>query len=76
MRQEVSRWIVIFLIGVFTGLIACVIDLAIKNLARIKYDHIQQCILDYDMCGVGDNQLWYGNTQGFGLVIAQNYTGV
>ena len=34
-----------FLIGVFTGLVAAFIDITIKELSNIKYTYIKHCIL-------------------------------
>ncbi|KAI4456765.1 chloride channel protein clc family member [Holotrichia oblita] len=36
-RKDISRWLVFLLIGMFTALIACVIDIAIEELSLIKY---------------------------------------
>ncbi|XP_069762779.1 H(+)/Cl(-) exchange transporter 7 [Narcine bancroftii] len=41
---EIKRWIVCCLIGIFTGLIACFIDIVVEKLADIKYMQIKQNI--------------------------------
>ncbi|KAK3520755.1 hypothetical protein QTP70_032293 [Hemibagrus guttatus] len=42
---EICRWIICGLIGVLTGSIAFFIDVAVENLAGLKYDVIKECIL-------------------------------
>ena len=39
------RWVVMFFIGVFTGLIACAIDVVIEEVSSQKYRLIKKCIL-------------------------------
>ncbi|KAM8961123.1 H(+)/Cl(-) exchange transporter 7 isoform 2-T2 [Pelodytes ibericus] len=41
---EVTRWIICGLIGIFTGLIACFIDIMVEKLAGIKYKVIKDNI--------------------------------
>ncbi|CAH1794618.1 unnamed protein product [Owenia fusiformis] len=41
LRLQMSRWLVMFLIGVFTGLIACGIDVSIKYASALKYSTIK-----------------------------------
>ncbi|XP_064629427.1 H(+)/Cl(-) exchange transporter 7-like isoform X2 [Lineus longissimus] len=49
-RKQVARWIVMFLIGVFTALIACFIDVIIDQLALLKFivikKNVDQCVAD------------------------------
>ena len=42
---QLARWIVMFLIGVFTGLIASVIDISIRELTSVKYKAVKKSIL-------------------------------
>jgi chloride channel 7 len=44
-KKDVARWFVMFLIGVFTALIACFIDIVIDQLATLKFNLIKRCIL-------------------------------
>uniref|UniRef100_A0A3B3CQJ2 Chloride channel protein n=1 Tax=Oryzias melastigma TaxID=30732 RepID=A0A3B3CQJ2_ORYME len=41
---EISRWLICGLIGLLTGLIACVIDIVVEKLAGYKYEAIKQNI--------------------------------
>lgn len=44
-RKSIARWFVFLLIGVFTALIACVIDISIEELSTLKYRSLSKCIL-------------------------------
>ncbi|KAJ0000796.1 hypothetical protein NQD34_005816 [Periophthalmus magnuspinnatus] len=48
---EVSRWVVCGLIGFLTGLIACFIDIAVENLAGLKYEVIKRNIENFTETG-------------------------
>ncbi|KAI2666349.1 H(+)/Cl(-) exchange transporter 7 [Labeo rohita] len=39
---EITRWVICGLIGIFTGLIACMIDIAVENLAGVKYFAVKE----------------------------------
>ncbi|KTF86100.1 hypothetical protein cypCar_00015400 [Cyprinus carpio] len=42
---EIRRWVICGLIGFLTGLIACLIDIAVEELAGYKYSAVKQSIL-------------------------------
>ena len=42
-RIQLSRWIVMFFIGVLTGLVDAVIDICISRLTTVKFDLIKKC---------------------------------
>ena len=44
---EISRWVVCGLIGFLTGLIACMIDIVVEELAGIKYQVVKESILTF-----------------------------
>ena len=44
-RIQISRWIVMLMIGVLTGLVAAFIDFAIVKLTHVKFSLIKMCIL-------------------------------
>lgn len=44
-RKNIARWFVFLLIGMFTALVACVIDISIEELSHIKYAKLSSCIL-------------------------------
>ncbi|XP_033998766.1 LOW QUALITY PROTEIN: H(+)/Cl(-) exchange transporter 7 [Trematomus bernacchii] len=48
---EISRWVVCGLIGFLTGLIACFIDIAVEELAGIKYRVVKQNIEKFTEVG-------------------------
>uniref|UniRef100_A0A3Q3G948 Chloride channel protein n=1 Tax=Labrus bergylta TaxID=56723 RepID=A0A3Q3G948_9LABR len=48
---EISRWVVCGLIGFFTGLIACFIDIAVEELAGIKYQVVKKNIENFTEVG-------------------------
>uniref|UniRef100_A0A8D0CWD7 Chloride channel protein n=1 Tax=Sander lucioperca TaxID=283035 RepID=A0A8D0CWD7_SANLU len=48
---EISRWVVCGLIGFLTGLIACFIDIAVEELAGIKYQVVKQNIEKFTEVG-------------------------
>ena len=51
LRININRWVVMFVIGFFTGLIAFTIDILIILLADQKYTLIKKCILSlYLLC--------------------------
>lgn len=41
---EISRWVVCALIGILTGLVACFIDIAVEQLAGVKYSVVKHSI--------------------------------
>ncbi|MGH0167306.1 UNVERIFIED_CONTAM: hypothetical protein FKN15_051799 [Acipenser sinensis] len=41
---EISRWVVCALIGILTGLVACFIDIAVEQLAGVKYNVVKHSI--------------------------------
>ena len=45
-KREFARWLVMALIGILTGCIASVIDIAVKYTAELKFTYIKHCILD------------------------------
>ncbi|KAG7504981.1 H(+)/Cl(-) exchange transporter 7 isoform X1 [Solea senegalensis] len=48
---EISRWVVCGLIGFLTGLIACFIDIAVEELAGIKYQVVKKNIENFTEVG-------------------------
>ncbi|MEQ2235884.1 H(+)/Cl(-) exchange transporter 7 [Ilyodon furcidens] len=48
---EISRWVICGLIGFLTGLIACFIDIAVEQLAGIKYKVIKENIVKFTEAG-------------------------
>ncbi|XP_076839677.1 H(+)/Cl(-) exchange transporter 7 isoform X2 [Brachyhypopomus gauderio] len=48
---EISRWVICGLIGVFTGLIACFIDIMVETLAGIKYYVVKENIEKFTEVG-------------------------
>uniref|UniRef100_A0A3B3UJE7 Chloride channel protein n=1 Tax=Poecilia latipinna TaxID=48699 RepID=A0A3B3UJE7_9TELE len=48
---EISRWVICGLIGFLTGLIACFIDIAVEQLAGLKYRLIKENIVKFTEAG-------------------------
>ncbi|XP_051569810.1 H(+)/Cl(-) exchange transporter 7-like [Myxocyprinus asiaticus] len=48
---EITRWLICGLIGFLTGLIACFIDIAVENLAGVKYFVVKQNIEKFTELG-------------------------
>ncbi|XP_059203823.1 H(+)/Cl(-) exchange transporter 7 isoform X3 [Centropristis striata] len=48
---EISRWVVCGLIGFLTGLIACFIDIAVEELAGVKYQVVKENIEKFTEVG-------------------------
>ncbi|XP_014838137.1 PREDICTED: H(+)/Cl(-) exchange transporter 7 isoform X2 [Poecilia mexicana] len=48
---EISRWVICGLIGFLTGLIACFIDIAVEQLAGLKYKLIKENIVKFTEAG-------------------------
>ncbi|KAL0992551.1 hypothetical protein UPYG_G00094850 [Umbra pygmaea] len=48
---EISRWVICGLIGFLTGLIACCIDIAVENLAGVKYFVVKENIEKFTEAG-------------------------
>ncbi|XP_013862373.1 H(+)/Cl(-) exchange transporter 7 [Austrofundulus limnaeus] len=48
---EISRWVVCGIIGIVTGLIACLIDIAVEELAGLKYKVIRDNIIQFTEAG-------------------------
>ncbi|XP_050958584.1 H(+)/Cl(-) exchange transporter 7 isoform X2 [Labeo rohita] len=48
---EITRWVICGLIGIFTGLIACMIDIAVENLAGVKYFAVKENIEKFTELG-------------------------
>ncbi|TRY97091.1 hypothetical protein DNTS_027281, partial [Danionella cerebrum] len=48
---EITRWVICGLIGLLTGLIACLIDIAVENLAGFKYSAVKQNIEKFTEAG-------------------------
>ncbi|PSN34925.1 hypothetical protein C0J52_20139 [Blattella germanica] len=44
-KKNLARWLIFLLIGTFTALIACFIDISIEELSQIKYKVLKKCIL-------------------------------
>ena len=40
--QDIQRWLIMFLVGVLTALVACSIDITIEMLAKIKYGLLRE----------------------------------
>ena len=36
--MEALRWVLVFIIGILTGIVAFIIDTCVKELFRLKYD--------------------------------------
>jgi hypothetical protein len=45
MLKEVSRWLVMGLVGILTALIACLIDVLVVKGSDLKYTYVKKCIL-------------------------------
>lgn len=43
--KEIGRWVVMFMIGVCTGLVACFIDYMVELGSTLKYAFVKDCIL-------------------------------
>lgn len=46
-RKSISRWFIFLLIGMFTALIACIIDISIEELSTIKYASLSKNVDKY-----------------------------
>ncbi|XP_018570923.1 H(+)/Cl(-) exchange transporter 7 [Anoplophora glabripennis] len=46
-RKNISRWFIFLLIGMITALIACVIDISIEELSKIKYASLSKSVDKY-----------------------------
>lgn len=46
-RKNIARWFVFLLIGLFTALVACVIDISIEELSHIKYAKLSSYVDRY-----------------------------
>lgn len=44
LRTHVIRWIIFILIGIFTALIACSINIVIEELSEVKYKFLKGCM--------------------------------
>lgn len=42
MKQNATRWIVMFFIGVCTALIACTIDICVAEMTKVKYQFLKK----------------------------------
>jgi chloride channel 7 len=42
-KQNATRWVVVFFIGVCTALIACTIDICVVEMTKIKYGFLKKC---------------------------------
>jgi H+/Cl- antiporter ClcA len=49
-RKQFLRWVVMFLIGIFTGLVAVIIDTIVEYISEIKYSYITKCKLFCKIC--------------------------
>ncbi|KAF4520380.1 hypothetical protein B566_EDAN012885 [Ephemera danica] len=51
-KKRLARWVVFLFIGIFTALIACVIDIALEELSAVKFGylkkHVDSCIGNHD----------------------------
>lgn len=45
--MEIKRWVICAMIGIFTGLVACFIDIVVENLAGLKYRVVKGSILPW-----------------------------
>ncbi|BET01426.1 Chloride channel [Nesidiocoris tenuis] len=69
-RKMLARWLIFFLIGVFTALVGVAIDIAIDKIATVKYGLIKQAIdecIEED-CLYKPYLIWAGMNAGFVLV--------
>lgn len=41
-RQNATRWMVMFLIGVCTAFVACLIDISVAEISKLKYGFLKQ----------------------------------
>ncbi|XP_046616599.1 H(+)/Cl(-) exchange transporter 7 isoform X1 [Neodiprion virginianus] len=53
-KKNVARWFIFLLIGIFTALIACFVDISISEASKLKYNSLKKCI---DQC-ISQNCLW------------------
>ncbi|CAH1959303.1 unnamed protein product [Acanthoscelides obtectus] len=44
-QKSIARWFVFLLIGMLTAIIACIIDISVEELSRMKYRSLSKCIL-------------------------------
>ena len=44
-KRELARWLVMGVIGILTGCIASIIDIAVKSTAELKFTYLKHCIL-------------------------------
>ncbi|CAH1773141.1 unnamed protein product [Owenia fusiformis] len=50
-KMEVIKWVVTFVIGVFTGLVALFIDVVVKELAKLKFGAVEASIMQCSLSG-------------------------
>ncbi|XP_034936112.1 H(+)/Cl(-) exchange transporter 7 [Chelonus insularis] len=53
-KKNFARWFIFLLIGIFTALVACFIDISIEELSNLKYGVLKQYV---DICST-ENCLW------------------
>ena len=73
-RIEIKRWMLTFVIGAATGLVGCVVALAVSELMRIKYDHILYPWLEEARQDQSFNLL--NHLKMFGTFISLNLVGI
>ncbi|KAH1026132.1 H(+)/Cl(-) exchange transporter 7 [Dendroctonus ponderosae] len=50
-QKNIARWFVFLLIGMFTALVACIIDISIEELSEIKYAKLSKYVDNYVIQG-------------------------
>ena len=48
MKRELARWLMMGVIGILTGCIASIIDIAVKSTAELKFTYLKHCIFSVD----------------------------
>ncbi|XP_011503204.1 PREDICTED: H(+)/Cl(-) exchange transporter 7 [Ceratosolen solmsi marchali] len=56
-KKNIARWFIFLVIGIFTALIACFVDISIEQLSKLKYGYLKKLV---DNCIYNDesNCLW------------------
>ena len=46
-KKNIARWFIFLVIGMFTALIACFVDISIEELSRVKYGYLKTCMFTF-----------------------------
>jgi chloride channel 7 len=71
-HKQMSRWLVMFLVGVVTGLAGVLVDFTVENFADMKYNLIQRKIAECETkrCLWQPLMIWISINCGFALISA------